>query len=387
MKISIISSILFLAAFFLFENCTFQKNEIKWSDAVAKSFIERVPDADSIHMVSDKNHFSWQAGYIMFAMEKIWKSTGDSVYFNYIKKYVDDQVDDEGNVAPFDKSKLDNFLPGYAIIFMYEQTGEEKYKIAAKKIRDGFNDYPRNSNGLFWHGEWATNQSWIDGVFMGQIFLARYGKVIGDSEYAFNEVVKQMTLIVELCGREDGLILHGWDESKKASWADKTTGLAPAVWSEGLGWYAVLIADVFDYLPADHPGYTKIVEIHNNLCKGIKNNQDPTTGMWCQVVDKCGEPGNWNETSGTGMFIYLLQKSIDMGYISADVYAPVVEKAYSGMIKKARFNNEGLIDLLDCSSIGIVDNYEAYINSPKEVSPFGAFGSFIIATNIIEHKN
>ncbi|MDA3890839.1 MAG: glycoside hydrolase family 88 protein [Salinivirgaceae bacterium] len=377
---------LFLS-FLLFHNAFSQSESIKWSDSVAQSFIKRFPDPDTMYCCGGTNHFSWQAGYVMFAMEKIWKSTGDSTYFNYIKRYVDQQVDAQGNVPPFKDDALDNFLPGYAILFMYEQTQEEKYKIAAKTIRDGFNDYPRNSNDLFWHGEWSTHQSWIDGVFMGQIFLARYGSIIGDSKYAFDEVVKQMTLIVDKCGQDDGLIMHGWDESKKASWADKTTGLAPAVWSEGLGWYAVLIADVFDYLPKDHQGYPKLKEIHKHLCEGIKANQDPETGMWCQVVDKCGDPGNWNETSGSCMFTYLLQNSIDKGYISEADYGPVVKKAYKGFVKKAVYNEEGFIDLLDCSSIGIVDNYDAYLNSPKEVSPFGAFGSFIIATNVIENSN
>lgn len=55
------------------------------------------------------------------------------------------------------------------------------------------------------------------------------------------------------------------------------------------------------------------------------------------------------------------------------------------MIQKAKYNREGFIDLLDCSSIGIVDDYNAYITSPREVSPFGAFGSFIISTNILEN--
>lgn len=365
-------------------SCTNSKQE-KWSTSVAQDFIKRVPEPDSISMIWDKNHFSWQAGYIMFAMEKIWKSTGDSIYFNYIEKYVDNQVDEEGNVRPFKNTNLDHFLPGYAILFMYEQTGLEKYKKAATTIRNGFNDYPRNSNGLFWHGTWATNQSWIDGVFMGQIFLARYGAVIGDSEYAFNEVVKQMTLMHKVCGQDDGLIIHGWDESKKASWANKETGLAPAVWSEGLGWYALLIADVFDYLPKEHPGYEKIKEIHKKLCAGIKKHQDPETGLWCQVVNKCGKPGNWNETSGSCMFTYLLQKSINKGYINKMEYQPIVDKAYAGFIKKAVYNDEGFIDLMDCSSIGIVDSYEAYLNSPKEVSPYGAFASFIIATNSIEN--
>ena len=112
--------------------------------------------------------------------------------------------------------------------------------------------------------------------------------------------------------------------------------------------------------------------------------QDAKTGMWCQVVDKPNEAGNWNETSGTGMYLYLLKKSIDKGYIDAAGYTPVVNKAYEGIIKKAKSNDEGFIDHYDCSSIGIQNSYQDYINSPKEISPFAAFGSFIIGTSSIE---
>ena len=372
---------------FILPNSTFAKGKTSWSVQVAKSFIARTPDPDSICWKPRTNHFSWQAGYIMFAMEKMWQSTGDSVNFNYIKRYVDQQVDKDGNISDFKNDALDNFLPGYAILFMYEQTGLEKYRLAANHIRDGFNTYPRTSNGLFFHALWTPGQAWVDGVFMGQIFLARYAKTIGDKEYAYNEVVKQMTLIAEKCRKPNGLLIHGWDESKKAKWANKTTGLAPEVWSEGLGWYAVLIADVFDYLPDNQPGREHLMDVLNKLCAGLKNVQDPKTGMWCQVVDKPNEPGNWNETSGTGMFIYLLQKSVNKGYISRTEYQPVVNKAYQGIIKKTAMNSKGFIDLLDCSSIGIKNNYADYIVSPKEVSPYATFGSFIIGTSIVEIKS
>ena len=33
--------------------------------------------------------------------------------------------------------------------------------------------------------------------------------------------------------------------------------------------------------------------------------------------------------------------------------------------KKTRLNEKGLIDLIDCSSIGIQNNYQAYISQPK----------------------
>jgi rhamnogalacturonyl hydrolase YesR len=121
-----------------------------------------------------------------------------------------------------------------------------------------------------------------------------------------------------------------------------------------------------------------------NLCKGLKDAQDPATGMWCQVVDKCGVPGNWNETSGTGMFLYLLKKSIDKGYISSAAYSAVVTKAYEGIIKKTKTNEKGFVDVLDCSSIGIMNDFQEYISQPKEVSTFAAFGSFINGTCIME---
>ena len=120
------------------------------------------------------------------------------------------------------------------------------------------------------------------------------------------------------------------------------------------------------------------------LCYGLKEAADSTTGMWCQVVDKPYEPGNWNESSGTGMFIYLLQNSINKGYISAEEFQPVVEKAYNSLIKKNVINEQGYIDLIDCSSIGIMKDFEEYISQPKEISPFAAFGSVIIGTAIFE---
>ena len=128
------------------------------------------------------------------------------------------------------------------------------------------------------------------------------------------------------------------------------------------------------------------LDILKQLCAGLKNVQDTKTGMWCQVVDKPTEPGNWNETSGTGMFIYLLQKSVNKGYISKKEYQPLIDKAYQGIIKKTKKNQKGFIDLIDCSSIGIKNSYADYIASPKEVSPFATFGSFIIGTASVEFK-
>jgi rhamnogalacturonyl hydrolase YesR len=356
-----------------------------FSAPVADTLMARYPNPDAIHWKEDTNHFSWQAGYAMFTMEKMWRLTGDPHYFEYIRRYVDQQVDDLGGIADFKPDALDNFMPGYAILLLYEQTKKQKYKVAANTIHQAFATYPRNSDGGFWHGNWAAHQMWVDGVFMGEMFEARYGADMHDRA-ALDQVTQQMKLILLHCLKPNGLLLHGWDESRSAAWANKTTGLAPEVWSEGLGWFAVLIADVFDYLPHDHPDRPLLMSTLRNLCAGLKVVQDKKTGMWNQVVDKPGKEGNWNETSGTGMFTYLIRKAIDRGYISRANYMPVVRRSYGGVVRKAVPGTDGRLDIIDCSSIGIMNDYTAYIQSPHETNTFAGVTSFILGTSIMESR-
>ncbi|HEY1986368.1 MAG TPA: glycoside hydrolase family 88 protein [Terracidiphilus sp.] len=374
-----------VCAFSIFTSRAQGAKPFPWAAPVADTVIARYPDPDAIHWKDDTNHFSWQAGYMMFAMEKLWRRSGEQRYFDYIHRYVDQQVDDAGNIPGFKPTALDNFLPGYAILLMYEQTGRSKYKIAATTMHKSFATYPRNEDGGFWHGIWAPHQMWVDGVFMGEMFEARYGADMHDRA-ALDQVAQQMQIILRHCLQPDGLLLHGWDASRSASWANKQTGLAPEVWSEGLGWFAVLIADVFDYLPPDQPERPALMQALIKLCAGLRDVQDQKTGMWNQVVDKPGEAGNWNETSGTGMFTYLISKSIDKGYIARAQYLPVVRRSYAGLVKKAVGAADGRLDIVDCSSIGILDTYASYIHSPHETDTFAGIASFILGAGSMEAR-
>ena len=344
-----------------------------FSEETAKQFIHRFPDADAIRWGMQENSFSWQSGYIMFALEHLWRWSGETKFYDYIKDFVDKNVDCDGNLRQFSPDALDNFLPGYACLLLYEQTGEGRYAKAAETIRAGFDTYPRFDNGMFWHSR-GIRQVWVDGVFMGQMFLARYAKTMGHPE-DFTEVVRQMKGIMDLCGKDNGHFLHAWDEE----------GPSQEVWSEGMGWLAVLWADVFDFLPEDMNGRQELLDRLSLMCKGLKQSQDPLTGMWCQVVDKPSAPGNWNETSGTGMFLYLIQKAISKGFVSEEEFSPATRKAYEGILKKAIVNADGYINLMDCSSIGVQRDYESYISQPHEISTFAAYASFILGTGIMEH--
>jgi rhamnogalacturonyl hydrolase YesR len=84
------------------------------------------------------------------------------------------------------------------------------------------------------------------------------------------------------------------------------------------------------------------------------------------------------------MFLYLIKKSIEKGYINKQEFDPVVTKAYQGIIKKAKVNSAGLVDIYDCSSIGIMDDYKMYVSQPKEVNTFAGVTSFILGTLSME---
>ena len=349
------------------------------STRIADCFIQRYPDPDAIHNMGDYNTIDWQPGYIMFALEHVWRATGDERYYNYIKRYVDQHVDEDGNIRQFVPNALDHFIPGYACLLVYEQTGEDRYAKAVEHFRDGLRAYPRTSLDMFVHAAHLP-QVWVDGVYMGQMFLVRYAKTMNHPE-DYAEVVRQIIGVNRLCGRPDGLMYHAWAAPGKGYWGD---GNSPEVWSEGLGWVAVLLADVFDWMPQDTPGAEEIMQILVRMCAGLKSCQDSGTGLWCQVVDKPYAEGNWNETSGSGMFTYLLQKAVNKGYIEASEYQPIIDKAYKSLLGKCVRNNDGFYNIVQCSSIGVQRSYEEYITRTKEISCFTSFASMMLGAGEVE---
>jgi rhamnogalacturonyl hydrolase YesR len=363
-------------------NNSFGKQVTSWSVELAKTIMSRYPDPD------DYPYRSWcyPQGYMLQGMAKLWNSTGERKYYDYIMKYVNEHVDDQGRISRFRGNSMDDMMAGSIIVWAYQQTSLEKYKLAAEQIRKKFDDYPRTSDGLFWHGRGTVGQVWVDGVFMGQMFLTKYGKYIGDSDYCFNEAAKQLTLISQHLKKGDsGLLLHAWDEDKDASWADPNTGLSPEVWSEGLGWYALIMVETLEIFPEDHPKRAELADILKNLLRGLKETQDSNTGLWYQVVDKGNLPDNWHDTSGSGMFLYCIQKSIELGLADPKVYGPVVEKAYHGLITNAVIGDDGLIDIHNaCDGLGVQVSYDAYINYKKKVNAEEAVASFLWGTWIVE---
>jgi len=353
-----------------------------YSLKLADTIMKRYPNPDSFPYRS----WSYSQGFMLWGVEALYRYTGDRKFYDYIMLYADEHVDETGDISGYTGVSVDDIMSGSILVWAYKETKNEKYKIACDKIRAGFNDYPRNSDGGFWHSRNLPYEMWVDGVFMGMMFLAHYGYYIGDSEYCFNETAKQLNVIYDRCNKNStGLILHAFSEDRRPSWADKTTGLSPEVWSEGLGWYALILARVLEFFPKDHEKYGSLVKQYRELLHSLKECQDQQNGRWYQVVDKGDNPDNWTDTSGSAMFVYSIQKAIELGIVTGNEYDGVVKKAYEGLIEKAKMNADGLLDIYDaCDGLCVQDSYEVYINYKKTVNAKECVAAFLWAAAIVE---
>ena len=367
-----------------------------WSVATAETIMARWPDYNRAY------HASWTYvhGYALYGFEMLYRATGDERYFDYIKRYIDKHVDENGDfrVVVDGRSReratgfgnQDNMMTGNTLVMLYEVTKDERYKKAATTIRRALDGYPRNSNGGLWHARSMNGQWWIDGIFMSQMFLTRYGRSVGDTQYCWDEATAQIGAYARSAQRDNtGLFLHAIYEAghggRAPNWADPKGGLSPEVWSEGLGWYALVLVETLVDLPKDHARRGEMEDIFRRLAAGLKRTQDPKSGRWFQVVDKGDQPDNWTDTSGSAMFTYTIAKGIEIGLLDKAEYAGVVERGYKGITENAKINDKGLVDIDSaCDGVGVQVDYSHYINYRKSINAKEAVAGFLWATALVE---
>lgn len=360
----------------------------KWSDKMALTLMKRHPEA---YMIDDAKKPKWDYVHalVLHSIEELYKKNPDPRYKSYIRGYVDNLVQADGsiNTYEFDKYNIDLVLPGRLLFDVYETSKEDKYLKALQLIRKQLTEQPRTQSGGFWHKQIYPNQMWLDGLYMGEPFYAEYTAKFENGK-SFDDIAKQFEVIqLKATDPKTGLLYHGWDESKQMPWANKETGNSPNFWSRSLGWYAMALVDVLDYMPKDHPKRKDLIKYLNNVSESLLKFQDKSSGLWYQVTDKAGEKDNYLEASGSAMFSYAFAKGANKGYLPAK-FKKAANKAFDGLttvlIKKV--DEDGGITLTNCCQVaGLGGNpyrdgsYEYYVNERKKDNDPKATGPFILA--------
>lgn len=395
-KTKSITAMMLVGIFIMFiSSVTFSQNveksnnirkNLKWSERMALSIMKRHPKAWQIDN-HEKPKWDYKIGMILTAYEKLYAQTKDSKYFAYIKDYADTLIDSTGSFQNFNPKDYNiDFINAGKILFgLYDKTKEKKYLTALQTLRNQFVDYPRTPSGGFWHKSIYPNQMWLDGLYMGQPFYARYTAAFENGE-KLDDVAHQFELLRNHAyDKTTGLFFHAWDESKKMPWANKETGTAPHIWLRALGWYGMALVDVLDYFPKEHPKQKELVVYLNELANGVTKYQD-VSGLWYQVPNLPNREGNYLEASGSSMLVYAIAKGVNKGYLPKAMNK-IALKGFNGLTSRLiKVDSNGELHITQvCASAGLGGNpyrdgsFEYYMSEKIKVDNSHGLGAFLLA--------
>ncbi|WP_320018225.1 glycoside hydrolase family 88 protein [Labilibaculum manganireducens] len=351
----------------------------------ADSEMKRFPEAWQLDH-GKRLYFGYSQGLGCLAMLKVWKETGNRKYLDYVIKWADSLINENGEIHLYkvESYNIDYINSGKILFDVYKQTGNEKYKLAMDRLIQQLKMHPRTHEGAFWHKLIYQHQVWLDGLYMGAPFLAQYA-VTFDQPDLLDDAINQFVICAKHTrDAKTGLYYHAWDESHNQKWADKITGQSPNFWGRSMGWWFMALVDVLDYVPENHPQRKNLLNIIDGVAEALSNYQDET-GLWYQVLDQGHREGNYLEASASSMYMYGYAKAVNKGYINKK-YRKTALKAYNGLMKNLIVKNEdGTLSLTKCCAVAGLGgkpyrdgSFNYYVNERIRDNDSKATGPFIM---------
>ncbi|UPX11410.1 Unsaturated rhamnogalacturonyl hydrolase [Ascochyta rabiei] len=321
---------------------------------------------------------------------------------------------------------LDRLCAGRSLMRSRANEQDQEGRAVLIALRKSIDLQLRNSDGGYWYFvdppppyKQYGNLSYSDGMYGFAPFAVLYGLIYGDPHLNIDSALQQLEIMYKRTLQKDtGLIVHGYDGSRQAPWANPKTGASPIVWGRSLAWYTIGLVDALAMAETD-PGlrqtkaYSRMREIYENLAsaeiEAIKRSAKTTGryGVW-QVFDQPGKEGNFVEASATAMLVYALGKGLRYGYVrsekkSAWVYIlqrpkkvlmedvkDLLHSTYNDLLENFVMAGEnGTLDFEGTSVLSSLHvtnpNFDYYVN--REVSKNSLIGTsaFVLASLEIEH--
>jgi len=281
--------------------------------------------------------WNYEDGCILTAAIQLYEATGNVRFRDFVMEYMNAYVTEDGGILHYKREdfNLDNIAPGRALLFVYEQTGEEKYRKAIELLYSQLMEQPRIKAGNFWHKKIYPNQVWLDGLFMAQPFYMAYNTRLGNKD-RYEDICGQFRIVQEkMFDRDKGLYYHGYDESRSIFWADKETGRSANFWLRAIAWFLIATVDTMEEMDGkvyDH--FRELADIYKEGIRGVLQYRDGKSGLFYQVVDHPEADGNYIETSGSSMIAASILKACRMKVLLAEKYQHIGEEILEAVIEQ-----------------------------------------------------
>ncbi|KAF3043936.1 hypothetical protein E8E11_007763 [Didymella keratinophila] len=293
---------------------------------MARSIMSR---HEGIYTSSGDSSGPLQAGFVQKTFSSLIDQypnhTLNSTLEDYVVQSADSLLPLFANTSSALKYSMDRLSSGNAFIKMYEETGKEQYHKAVEVLYASIGQNKRNAQGGLWYYVYP-NWSYLDGMFsLGPFWTLHTLTTAPHNTAAWDELQRQFNLLAEHCvyfqnGQETGLLVHGYDDSRTAVWANNSRGQSPHVWGRSLGWYVLgllesvaLIDEYTDsYNDSDHGSYGAganftaarsvrdafVSELQIRMAAVVKA-VDSATGAWNLLLDAPSRNENYIESSGS----------------------------------------------------------------------------------------
>ena len=362
---------------------------------VAREAMERWPNG---HIGPRDSAVAWgfEPGILLAGFAALWDSTGDKACFNYIQQSIDQFVLPDGSIRSYDPNAyaLNNILMGRDLLLLYRVTGDTKYRTAADHLQQQLATQPRTASGGFWHAQATPNLMLLDDQFMVAPFAAEYAVMFHRPEELAG-IADQFVLIYRHARNPaNGLLYHGWDESRSATWANPNTGTSPNEWARGMGWFMMALVDTLPFYPQSDPNRAVLLGLFRQTASAVIAAQDPVTGLWHQILDKPREKDNYVESSSVLMLIYALEKGVRLGFLPQR-YGQNVERAW-GAIKQrfvkvtpaGEYTITGTVTHIAMGASEKDDGSDGYyLHAPVASDDPKGVGAFLLAVTEMEIRN
>lgn len=353
--------------------------------------------AQSVLARDTQRHTEWtyDDGVVLQGMAAVYELTGDSKYLTYIRELMDSFVSVDGETiygySPLEYN-IDHINNGKILLYLYEKTGDARYLHASELLMWQLQSHPRTDEGGFWHKQIYPHQMWLDGIYMGSPFYARFAS-LSQNEAMFDDIACQIRLCyTHTLDAATGLHYHAWDEKHAQFWCDAQTGCSRHFWARAMGWFCAALVDVLDFFPLAHAVRSEIEAYFRACADAVLAVQDAKTGVWYQILDQGARPGNYLEASASCLFVYALAKGIRVGLLPK-AYIPRVSKAYDGVIMQFVETYKGLVNLNKCCQVAGLGNTDArdgsfayYIGEPIICNDPKGVGAFLQAAAEVEGR-
>lgn len=289
--------------------------------------------------------FEWnyEDGCLFLGTAAMYRATGDEEYLKYIEKMVSPYVKENGEIISYhiEEYNLDFINAGRIFYFLYDITGEERYKKACHTLMTQLKYQPRLKTGNFWHKLIYPFQVWLDGLYMGQPFYLEYENRWGGRQHYYDILNQFNQVRAYLYDEKTGLYYHAYDEYKERVWADPKTGLSPNFWLRSIGWYLMALADCYELVPEElYDVKAQFARLLREAVHGILRWQDEKTGLFYQLPVLPEETGNYLETSGSLMAAYAILKGCIQGALLYDKYFDTGKQIYEAVLKQKFYQDE-----------------------------------------------